>query len=121
MNLDDVERWMDGYVRAWESNASADIGTLFTDDARYFHTPSAEPWIGRETIVVEWLKIADEPGTWEFRYEPLALAGSLAFVRGWTSYRDDPPRAYDNLWVLQFADAGQVSEYTEWYEKRRTP
>jgi hypothetical protein len=35
MNLDDVERWMDGYVHAWTTNDPGDIAALFTDDANY--------------------------------------------------------------------------------------
>ena len=121
MNLDDVERWMDGYVRAWTSNDPADVGGLFTDDATYRTEPSAHPWIGREQIVKEWLDGRDDPGTWEFRFEPMALAGSIAFVRGWTTYTDeDPHRVYDNLWVIQLADDGRASDFTEWYVKHRT-
>jgi SnoaL-like domain len=120
VNLDDVERWMDRYVKAWTSNEPADIESLFTDDVRYYLTPSSDPWVGREAVVNGWLGAKDEPGTWDFRYEPLALAGTLAFVRGWTDYQDAPPKSYDNLWVIQFAHAERCSEFTEWYEKRPT-
>ncbi len=95
MNMDDVEAWVDGYLRAWESNDPKDVGALFTEDAHYFTAPHREPWSGREAIVREWLGRKDEPGEWEFRYEPLALAGDLAFVRGWTTYKDGSD--YDNL------------------------
>jgi uncharacterized protein (TIGR02246 family) len=117
VNLDDVEAWVDRYVRAWTSNDPEDIEGLFTDEARYFTEPSAKPWVGRDTIVRSWLERRDEPGQWEFRYEPLALAGDLAFVRGWTRYLDDRPRGYDNLWVIRLAEDGRASEFTEWYIK----
>lgn len=121
MNLDDVERWMDGYVAAWTSNAPADIDALFTDDAAYYTAPYREPWRGREAIRAEWLENRDEPGQWRFRYEPLALAGNLAFVRGWTDYLDDPPRTYHNLWVIRLEDDGRASTFTEWFMKERPP
>lgn len=38
-----VSGWIDGYVRAWQSNAPADIRALFTEDALYYPEPCAEP------------------------------------------------------------------------------
>ncbi len=121
MNLDDVERWMDDYVRAWTTNDPDDIGALFSDDATNATAPYREPFAGREAIVAEWIEIGDEPGTWTFRYEPLAVAGDLAFVRGWTDYLDEKPRRYHNLWVIRLAEDGRASEFTEWFMKERAP
>src|SRR5437660_11840201 len=55
VNMDHVEAWMLGYVRAWTSNAPDEIGDLFTDDAEYYTAPGRKPWSGREAIVREWL------------------------------------------------------------------
>jgi ketosteroid isomerase-like protein len=117
MDVADVARWMDGYVAAWSSNAPDEIRSLFTDDARYYLVPTARPWAGHEEIADGWAGVADEPGTWTFRYEPLALAGDLAFVRARTVYDRDPPGSYENLFVIRFAPDGRCSEFTEWYEK----
>lgn len=119
METDDLRRWVDAYVRAWTSNDPEDIGGLFTDDARYFTEPYADPWIGRDSIVAEWLERKDEPGGWTFRHEPFAIAGDLGFVRGWTEYVEDPPKRYDNLWVIRLEPDGRCSEFTEWWMKRR--
>ena len=121
MNLDDVERWMDGYVHAWTTNDPADIAALFTGDATYHTAPYSEPFAGRDAIVAGWTEIADEPGTWTFRYEPMAIVGGLAFVRGWTDYVDGKPRTYHNLWVIRLKEDGRASEFTEWFMKERAP
>ena len=113
VNMDDVEAWMLGYVHAWASNDPEEIGALFTDDAQYFTAPGREPWSGRQAIVEGWLGRKDEPGDWDFRFEPLAVAGDLAFVRGWTTYKDRP--SYDNLWVIRLAPDGRCSSFTEWW------
>ena len=42
-----VRAWVDGYVRAWNSNDPAAIGALFTEDAAYHTEPYGEPWRGR--------------------------------------------------------------------------
>ena len=119
MNLDDVDRWIEGYVGAWTSNDPAAVGALFADAAEYRTEPWAEPWSGREAIVANWVEARDEPGTWSFRAEPLALAGDTAFVRGWTDYTDGTPRRYHNLWVIRFAGDGRAVSFTEWFMKQR--
>jgi uncharacterized protein (TIGR02246 family) len=108
-----IAEWVEGYERAWDSNARDDIERLFTEDARYFTAPHREPWAGKKAIVEGWLAVADDPGGWELRYEILATAGDLAFVRGWTSYADGD--RFSNLWVIRLDPDGRCSEFTEWW------
>lgn len=115
VNANDVSGWVEGYRRAWESNDPADIGGLFTEDARYFTAPFRAPWRGRDDIVARWIEDKDEPGDTEFRYEVIAVCDSIGFVRGWTRYLTPPPRDYSNLWVIQLAEDGRASEFTEWF------
>jgi uncharacterized protein (TIGR02246 family) len=110
----DVERWVDRYVQAWGSNDPEEIGDLFTEDARYYTAPHRDPWTGREAIVEGWLKRKDEPGAWGFRYEVLAVADDLAFVRGWTAYHTEESD-YSNLWVINLEGDGRCSEFIEWW------
>lgn len=111
--------WVDGYIRAWETNDPDDIGHLFAQDAEYYTAPYAEPWRSRDGIVAAWLDGKDEPGDWEFRYEPMVVAGELAIVRGWTKYLTPPPREYSNLWIIRLDAEGRCSEFTEWYMQHR--
>lgn len=117
---DRVEQWVDGYRRAWESNDPDDVRRLFTDDAEYRLTPSAEPWVGQEAIVAGWLEHQDPPGSTEWSWERVAVEGDTAVVRCATVYPDGPKRGtYDNLWVLRFADDGRVRSFTDWWIARR--
>ncbi len=109
--------WISGYERAWSSNDPEDIGALFTDDARYLTEPFAEPWSGREAIVAGWLEHRDEPGAATFEWQPLLETPELSIVTGTTAYRE-PPRIYDNLWVIRFAADGRCREFVEWYMQR---
>jgi uncharacterized protein (TIGR02246 family) len=114
MTATDLTTWVDGYLQAWASNDPDDIGRLFTDDALYYTAPFREPWRGRDAIVSGWLDRKDEPGDYAFRYEVLAVAGDLGFVRGWTTYTN-PPTGYSNLWVIRLAADGRCVEFTEWW------
>jgi ketosteroid isomerase-like protein len=114
MEKTDVDAWLEGYLRAWETNDPEDIGRLFTEEARYYTAPHRDPWKGRDGIVQGWIDRKDTPGAWTFRHEVLAVAGDLAFVRGWTTYPKET-EDYSNLWVIRFAPDGRCSEFTEWW------
>ena len=109
-----VRRWVDGYVKAWNSNTSEDITALFTEDARYYTELHASPWEGHETIVRNWLEAKDEPGETTFEYRVIAMDLETAIVKGVTTYKN-PPKRYSNLWEIRFADDGRAREYVEWW------
>jgi SnoaL-like domain len=111
-DLDLITTWIDGYVRAWNSNDPGDIGALFTDAAEYYTAPFREPWRGREQIVAQWLEHKDEPGETTFEWRPVAVTDDLAIVQGTTMY---PTQTYSNLWVIRFDADGRCREYTEWW------
>ena len=108
-----MERWVDAYVRAWDTNDPEEIAALFSESARYFTAPYREPWNGQATILEEWLGRKDAQGDWSFRYEVLGIDGDLAFVRGWTHYETDFD--YSNLWVIRLDGDGRASEFIEWW------
>ena len=109
---DPLTAWIDGYVRAWNSNDPADIGALFTADADYYTAPFRAPWSGRETIVREWLARKDEPGETRFEWAPVAVTDEVAVVRGTTGY---PDRTFSNLWLIRLDAEGRCREFTEWW------
>ncbi len=109
---------MAGYLRAWESNEPDEIGALFTEDARYYTTPSRSPWRGREEIVEGWIGIADQPGDFTFEWQKLTESDELGVITGRTVYTNGDD--YDNLWVIRFDDNGRCTEFTEWYMRRES-
>jgi uncharacterized protein (TIGR02246 family) len=113
-----VTRWVDGYVRAWNSNDPDEIGALFTDDAEYYTAPFSPPWRGREEVVAGWLGRKDEPGETTFDWHPVVVTDEVAIIQGTTTY---PDQTYRNLWVIRLEADGRCREFTEWWmEQPRT-
>ena len=110
----DLTRWVDGYLAAWASNDPERIAALFTDDAVYLPEPYAHGWQGVAAIVAGWLARKDEPGSFTFRWEPVAVEGDVAVIRGETRYLD-PPAVYSNVWVIAFGPGGRCREFREWW------
>lgn len=112
---EELASWIDGYVRAWNTNDPDDIAALFTADAEYRTEPYAAPVRGRDAIVAFWLANSDEPGRTTFRWAPLVVTSEVAVVEGTTDYRDDPPRTYSNLWVIHLDGTRRCTSFTEWW------
>lgn len=108
-----IERWMSGYIAAWDSNAPEAIGALFADDAEYRSYPWGEPARGVDAIVAQWVGDADQPGDHRFEWHVLGVDGERHFVQGRTTYADG--RVYENLWVVDLGADGSASAFTEWY------
>jgi uncharacterized protein (TIGR02246 family) len=116
--LSRLNTWVDGYVRAWNSNDPGEIGALFTDDAEYYTAPFRSPWRGREQIVANWLERRDEPGETSFAWSPLAVTDDLAIIHGAVTY---PDQRFSNLWVIRLVADGRCREFTEWWMEQPAP
>ena len=116
IDINHVQRWVEGYLAAWESNEPAAIKALFTPDGQYRSRPYYEPKTGHEEIIADWLERKDERDTWEARFEPMLVHDDTAIVTGSVDYTDGD--LYSNLWVIRFGDDGRATEFTEWWMDR---
>jgi hypothetical protein len=130
MTRDDVQRWLDRYVHAWQTYDEAGIRALFSEDAEYRYHPWDDPVRGVDAIVHDWLNPGgspvgrDKPGTWTAHYEPWIVAGNRAVVIGETGYFSDATRAgeqrhYWNSWQLEFEADGRCRSFVEWFMQRK--
>src|SRR5438067_1125479 len=108
-----VSAWLDKYIRAWQSYDPQQIGDLFTEDAVYYYDPFNPPAQGRKAIVSAWLEKPDPPGSFEARYEPVAVEGDVAVATGRTRYfgedRSTEKAEYSNVFVLRFDEYGRCA------------
>ena len=118
-----VQRWLDAYSHAWLTYDPDEIGALFSEDAEYLYHPwdtGNDVVRGRAAIIANWLENRDKAGAYRGEYHPLLIQGDQAVTAGMSWYYSDDTqttleRAYHNLWVLRFDDAGQCRSFTEWY------
>lgn len=118
MDPERYERWVEEYVKAWNTNDPDDIKPLFTEDARYLTEPYAAPWQGREEIVSGWLGEKDEPGDTEFDYSVLVATDEIGIVKGDTLYKSTG-RRYSNLWEVRLDESGMCTEFVEWWMEKK--
>jgi hypothetical protein len=116
------QRWLNGYVEAWETYDRDKIRSLFSDDAVYRYAPDQEEGVkGREAIADDWLSNKDEPNTYKAIYAPLAIDGDTFVANGITRYfRPDGSERdlYYNVWICRFNAAGECTDYTEYWMQK---
>lgn len=118
MNRSDVERWVDGYERAWRTAGTGGLGHLFSPDASYLPSPWAAHVEGLAAISRFWedeREGPDEPFT--MAPEILAVDGATAVVRVSVDYdqgQATPAQRWRDLWVIRFDDDGRCVAFEEW-------
>ncbi|WP_405495531.1 nuclear transport factor 2 family protein [Streptomyces sp. NBC_00096] len=108
-----VETWVEGYVRAWTSNSRKDIAALFTPEAEYHEWPYETDWVGREAIVEGWRGRAGwQEGGWEFEWSLLTINGDTAAIEGTGRYTE--LGTFANLWTVTFDSHGKCAVFRMW-------
>ena len=108
-----VEAWVQAYVRAWETGAKKDITALFAPSAEYHEWPYETAWIGREAIIEGWL--GREPwqrGGWKFEWNILTISGDTAAIGGTGVYTE--LGTFSNLWTVTFDKRGKCTVFRMW-------
>lgn len=112
-----AQRWLDGYIRAWESKDPETLRAIFTDDAEYWFQPDdPQPLRGIDTIMTMWGS-ADEPSEPQHELRVLIEDAALGIITGTVAYPGHD--AYVNLWEVHFAPDGRARRFVEWYMKQQ--
>jgi SnoaL-like protein len=118
MRREDVQVWLDRYIAAWQSYEASAIGELFSEDCEYRYQPWAQPVVGRDAIVKDWLDNKDEPGTWSAHYDAWTLDDDRASAIGESRYTNPDgslKTLYYNNWLLRFDGRGRCVEFVEYF------
>jgi SnoaL-like domain len=123
MTHEQFQEWLDRYVEAWKSYDPQKIGALFSEGVEYRYHPQDDPVIGREAIVKDWLENPDAAGTYDAKYEVLAIDGDTHVANGWSRYFETPGGnmrdEYLNIYVCRFNSAGECTSFTEYWIQNR--
>jgi ketosteroid isomerase-like protein len=117
-----AERFVQGYLNAWQTVDLDAVRALFAPDAVYKgRAYDTEPDLGVDAIVQMWDEERDEPGTWTYEGGVVEMETTdAAAIRGVTSYTQGPKTGvYDNLWLVRFDGEGRVTEFWDWWVERK--
>jgi len=108
-----VEAWIAAYERAWRTEGTEPLSTVFTDDATYRMSPYEEPATGLAEIAALWVREREGAGeAFQLNHELVAVDGDRAVVRVEVEYGSGTE--YRDLWIVGFAEDGRCREFEEW-------
>jgi ketosteroid isomerase-like protein len=116
--------WLARYGRAWEERDPDLVMGLFTEDARFFRTPWAEPQHGRSGIAEAWVMATMRQEQIRFASEVLAMEGDRAIAHFEVELLRLPERRavqLDGVLVATMNPSGQCRELHEWWMERDRP
>ena len=109
-----VQRWVEGYERAWRTAGTDDLSRLFGPDATYLVSPWARPVEGLAAIRELWESERDGAEAFTMTSDIVAIDGDTAVVRVAVAYGEPGGRRWRDLWVLRFDDDGRCVAFEEW-------
>ncbi|MGH9111515.1 MAG: nuclear transport factor 2 family protein [Acidimicrobiales bacterium] len=120
MDRSGVEKWIEGYERAWRTPGTDALRELFSPAATYSPSPWARPLEGLADIARFWEAERTGPDEqFTMTHEVVAVEGATAVVRVSVDYATESP--WRDLWVVGFDGAGRCSAFEEWPFAPRQP
>jgi len=125
VTLEELDRWLDAYGRAWERQDTDAFVALFTEDAVYQWGPWGNTLRGRDEIRARTDQATSEQEDVRFGHEPLAITpDGCGIARWWVSIRvpgTDTIEEDEGIFLVTLDDGGLCTEFREWWNSRSRP
>lgn len=110
-----LERWVEGYERAWRTAGTDALGELFAPEASYSTSPFGEPHRGLGAIAEMWeAERAGPDEAFDMTSEVVAVEGDRGVVRVEVEYGEPRPHLYRDLWIVELDRDGRCTAFEEW-------
>ena len=118
MTETDFREWLRRYGAAWESRDPKAAAGLCTENAEYYWTPFGDPKRGPGEIEVAWAEATSRQRSVRFRFEILAISGSIGIAKWHTQLvRAQTGREIeiDGVLTAEFEHSGRCRVFREWW------
>jgi SnoaL-like protein len=115
-SLVDLETWITGYGRAWETADEDLIASLFTEEASYRSSPFREPYVGHDAIRAYWRRGAGTQRGTKVRMGRPFGSGQRVAVEWWATLSDDDGEVtLPGCLLLRLEPDGRCSDLREYW------
>ena len=125
MTLDDLDRWLDVYGRAWERFDADGFVGCFAEDALYAWGPWAEPLRGHDAIRAQFEQAVAQQDGVRFGHEPLAITpDGRGVARWWVSMQvpgAETVEEDEGIFLVELDETGRCTEFREWWNSHTRP
>jgi ketosteroid isomerase-like protein len=125
VTLEELDRWLDAYGRAWERQDTDAFVGFFTEDALYFWGPWDEPLRGHAEIRAKTDEKVGEQEDIQFGHELLAVTpDGRGIARWWVSLKvkgEDATEDNEGIFLVTLDSDGRCTDFREWWNSRMRP
>jgi hypothetical protein len=125
MTLEELDRWLDVYGRAWERKDVDGFVACFADDAVYHWGPWGEPLRGHEQIRTATEAAVSRQDDVRFGHEPLAITpDGRGICRWWVSMNvpsEGTIEEDEGIFLVALDADGRCTDFREWWNSRSRP
>ena len=125
VTLDELDRWLDVYGRAWERQDVEGFVACFTEGALYSWGPWGEPLGGHGEIRARTEQAIANQEDISFGHEPLAITpAGRGIARWWVSVRVPGASTIEEdegIFLVTLGADGRCTEFREWWNSRSRP
>ena len=121
MTLDELDRWLDEYGRAWERKDVDGFVGCFTPDATYYWGPWDEPLRGHDAIRGRTEEAIAGQEAVRFGHEPLAVTpDGRGLARWWVSLdiAGGTVVELEGIFLVTLGADGRCTDFREWWNER---
>ncbi len=123
--LEEYNRWLDRYGRAWERKDTDAFVGCFADGALYAWGPWSEPLRGRAEIAARFDRAVATQENIQFGHEPLAVTPDGRGIARWWVSTEDPDTGVigenEGIFLVTLDGEGLCTEFREWWNSRMRP
>jgi ketosteroid isomerase-like protein len=127
MTLQELDRWLDVYGRAWERKDVDAFVACFSPDAVYYWGPWDEPLRGHDEIRGRTEHaVAAQEGV-RFGHEGLAITPDGRGIARWWVSMDVPAEGegavveLEGIFLVTLDEDGRCTDFREWWNDRSRP
>ena len=124
VTLDELDRWLDAYGRAWEREDIDAFVACFAEDAVYAWGPWGEPLRGHDEIRARTQQAVGAQENIRFGHEVLAITpDGRGIARWWVSTEDSAGQIEEDegIFLVTLDGDGVCTEFREWWNSRTRP
>ena len=123
--LEELDRWLDVYGRAWERQDVDAFVACYAEDAVYHWGPWGEPLRGHDEIRAATEQATAQQEDIQFGHELLAITpDGRGIARWWVSIKqkgEDTIEENEGIFLVTLGEDGRCTDFREWWNGRTRP
>lgn len=118
MNKDSFEKWVKTLGEAWITKNPDLIGSICSENVRYYENPFEEPRVGRQAVIREWQNVPTSQKDITFDFNVIGITNDIGvahWIASFTRTPENKRETLDGIFTVQLNELGLCTEFHMWW------